>query len=337
MSGRLSLDIKLETFALRAPFRISGYTFTDTEVLVATLSDGRRNGRGEASGVYYMDDTTERMAATLEEHRSVIEAGLTRDELQTLLPPGGARNALDCALWDLDAKRAGRTVWELAGLDAPKPIVTTFTIGADDPAAMAEGARQHAQARSLKLKLTGELALDIERVRAVRAARPDAWIGVDGNQGFGIEQLDELVDALLEARVSLLEQPLRRGREADLDGYERRISIAADESMLSLSDVEGLIGRFDVANIKLDKCGGLTEALAMAASARASGLGVMVGCMTGTSLAMAPGFLVGQLCDLVDLDGPTFLAADRDPPVVYEDGRIWSSEAVWGGRSASAA
>jgi L-alanine-DL-glutamate epimerase-like enolase superfamily enzyme len=196
---------------------------------------------------------------------------------------------------------------------------------------MAEGATVgYAQARALKLKLTGDLEDDIARVRAVRAARPDCWIGVDANQGFGIADLPALVEVLVEADVKLLEQPLRRGAEADLDGFSCPIPIAADESVLTLADVPGLVGRFNVVNIKLDKCGGLTEGLAMARKARELGLGVMVGNMVSTSLAMAPAFVVGQLCDVVDLDGPIFLAKDREPGIVYEDGYVRCPDNVWG-------
>ena len=224
-----------------------------------------------------------------------------------MLPPGGARNAVDCALWDLDAQRAGKDVWRLAGLESVKPLVTTFTMGADDPSVMADGARKFAKARALKMKLTGDLDLDIARVKAVRDARPNTWLGVDANQGYDIQKLDELMGTLVDCDVSLLEQPIRRGSESDLDGYTSPIRIAADESALSLADVPGLVGRFNVLNIKLDKCGGLTEALAMAHEARRLGLDVMVGNMVGTSLAMAPAFVLGQLCDIVDLDGPVFL------------------------------
>ena len=195
---------------------------------------------------------------------------------------------------------------------------------------MAEGARRYSHARSIKVKLTGELDLDIARVTAIRAARPDVWLGVDGNQGFVIDQLDELVAALVGQQVSLLEQPLARGREADLDGYKSPVPIAGDESLLTLDDLPAAVGRFDVVNIKLDKCGGLTEGLLMAEEARRLGLGVMVGNMVGSSLAMAPAFVLGQGCDIVDLDGPTFLAEDRTPSVAYEDGNIIAGPEVWG-------
>jgi L-alanine-DL-glutamate epimerase-like enolase superfamily enzyme len=329
----LQLCVAVEQVELAAPFRISGFVFERQDIVVVTLRDGSHQGRGEAAGVYYLKDDSQSIVATLEAHRAQIERGIDRESLQQLLPPGGARNAVDCALWELDAARAGRMVWELAGLRATNPLVTTFTLGADEPAVMAEGARKYLHARALKLKLTGELDLDMARVRAVRAARPGAWIGVDANQGYRIDALNSLIPVLVEANVSLLEQPLARGREADLQGYVSPVPIAADESALCLADIPGLAGRFDVVNIKLDKCGGLTEALAMAHRARELGLKVMVGNMVGTSLAMAPGFVVGQLCDVVDLDGPTFLKRDRTPGVTYADGKIWCGDDVWGGPS----
>ena len=330
----LKLRAEVEKWRLSAPFRISGFVFEELDVVVVTLEDGKHRGRGEASGVYYLGDNAQTMVTAIEAARPGIEQGVDRAALQKLLPPGGARNAVDCALWELDAHRQGTPVWELADLAAPKPLVTTFTLGADDPAVMAAGARKYAQAKSLKLKLTGDLPTDIARVRAVRAARPEVWMGVDANQGYSIDALDSLIAALQPANVSLLEQPLKRGREADLDGFKSPIPIAADESVLTLKDVPGLVGRFDVVNIKLDKCGGLTEGLAMAHEARRIGLGVMVGNMVGTSLAMAPAFVLGQLCDVVDLDGPIFLAQDRTPSITYSNGSAWSGEHVWGGRHA---
>lgn len=326
----LQLDVAVDPLPLKKPFRISGHVFTESAVVVVTLSDGDHRGRGEASGVYYLGDDVLAMLAAIEDVRGDVEQGITREALQQLLPAGGARNALDCALWELEAKRSGRTVWELAGVSEPRPLLSTFTLGAEDPEVMAEGACAFSEARALKLKLTGDLALDIARVQAVRAARPECWIGVDANQGFSIHELPKLVDALVDAGAALLEQPLARGREADLEGFGCPIPIAADESVLTLDDVAGLVGRFDVVNIKLDKCGGLTEALAMARRARAYGLDVMVGNMVGSSWAMGPAFVLGQLCDIVDLDGPTFIAADRRPAVAYRDGLAWCPETVWG-------
>ena len=326
----LALRYELETRKLAAPFRISGFVFEATDLLVVTLDDGDHRGRGEAAGVYYLGDDAANMTATLDAYRDAIERCTSREQLRSIMPAGGARNAVDCAMWELEASRAGVPAWKLAGLDSVRPLVTTFTVGADEPATMADKARGFAQAKSIKIKLTGELELDVARVAAIRAARPEAWLGVDANQGFAIDQLDALVEAMVAQRVSLIEQPLARGRETDLEGYASAIPLAADESALGLNDVAGLVGRFQVLNIKLDKCGGLTEALLMVREARRHGLGVMVGNMTGTSLAMGPAFIVGQYCDLVDLDGPIFMAEDRSPSVRYEDGTIWCPDEVWG-------
>lgn len=329
-TARRTITARCESLPLKAPFRISGYTFTNSEVLTVTIAERALIGRGEASGVYYLDETPESMRAEVEAQRAAIEARVTRQDLQTLMPAGGARNALDCALWELEARQSGLPVWKLAGIESPRPLVTTFTLGADDPQVMANGARAFAGARSLKLKLTGSAEIDAQRVRAVRAAQPDVWLAVDANQGFTPGTLNALLPVLLDARVSLVEQPFARGRDADLDGFERPIPFAADESALKVSDVEGLVGRFDVVNIKLDKCGGLTEALEMAALVRRAGLEVMVGNMVASSWAMAPAFVLGQICDIADLDGPLFLKQDRSPGVVYEDGMVQCPDAVWG-------
>lgn len=332
-SGRLrtTLNASVETLPLKAPFRISGYTFTEVPVLLVTLGDGKASGRGEAAGVYYLDDVPARMLTLVEAHRDGIEAGISREDLRHLLPVGGARNALDCALWEFEAGRAGQPVWKLAGMAPPGPLVTAFTFGADSAADLAEQARARVGARALKLKLSGDVYMDAERVRTVRAVRPDVWLGVDANQGYTPDTLERLLPVLVDARVALLEQPFARGRDADLDGLDCPIPIAADESVQTLDDIEGLQGRCDVVNIKLDKCGGLTEALLMEAEARRLGFDVMVGNMVGSSWAMAPAFLLGQLCDINDLDGPTFLAEDRTPAVRYVQGRIECPEAVWGG------
>jgi len=326
----LKLNVQVERLEFSAPFRIAGFLFEHQDAVVVTVDDGRHLGRGEACGVYYLNDNVEQMVAALEAHRATIESGIERASLQRLLPAGGARNALDCALWELEARRTAQAVWALAGLDPPRPLVTTFTLGADEPEVMAEGARKWAAAQALKVKLTGDRQLDIARVKAVREARPQVWLGVDANQGYSVSNLSRLVPALVEANVTQLEQPVARGEEAGLEDFDSPIPLVADESALGLADLAGLVGRFDMVNIKLDKCGGLTEGLAMAREARRLGLGLMVGNMMGSSLAMAPSFIVGQLCDVVDLDGPTFLKRDRTPAVTYSDGLIWVDEAVWG-------
>ncbi len=333
--GKLRLQYRVQKLRLAEPFRISGYVFEETDAVLAELDDGEHRGRGEAAGVYYTGDDAAQMSEQLEAKRGAIEACESRLDLREILPAGGARNAIDCALWELEAKRAGKTAWQLAGLENVRPLVTTFTIGADSFERMAAKARHYAGAKAIKIKLTGELELDIARVQAVRAERPDVWIGVDANQGFAIESLGRLADAMAEANVSLIEQPLARGREADLDGFESPLPLAADESALTLEDVPGLAGRFQVVNIKLDKCGGLTEALMIAEEARRLGLGVMVGNMVGTSLAMAPAFILGQQCEVVDLDGPTFLESDVQPSVIYEDGTIRCPDDVWGSKAAA--
>ena len=329
-AASLTLRVAIEKFPFKEPFHITGYTMTDTEVVAVELEQDGHVGRGEASGVYYrkFDDAASNVKQ-IEAVRPRIEIGIDRDSLQSLLPAGGARNAVDCALWDLEAKRTGLNAWQIAGLNRPQPLLTTMTVSANTPDKMAADARAYVQAKAIKLKLTGQPA-DADRVRAVRAARPDVWLGVDANQGFTRLFLDTLLPVLVEARVELIEQPFKVGQEAQLDGLHSPIPIAADESVQGLADVAGLPGRFNVMNIKLDKCGGLTEALAMARKARELGLGVMVGNMMGTSLAMAPSFLVGQLCNVVDLDGPLFLSSDREWPVRYEHGMITCPERLWG-------
>jgi L-Ala-D/L-Glu epimerase len=324
------MHARLERWAYTAPFRISGYDWSEAELVYVEITRDGLRGRGECAGVYYKDDSPQKCLADVEQVRDAITAGAGRDDLPRLLPVGGARNAIDCALWDLQAKTERLPVWKLAGLERPRPVRTTYTIGADEPDVMAQRARTFADARALKLKLTGTDE-DSERVRAVRKARPDVWLAVDANQGFTRAFLESMMPTLVEADVKLIEQPLPVGNEADLDGFESPIALAADESAQTIDDLPQLVNRFHIVNIKLDKCGGLTPALSMAAAARTLGLGVMVGNMMGTSVAMAPAFLIGQLCDVTDLDGPLLLRDDRKPSVEYTDGDIWCSEEVWGG------
>ena len=334
-TDRVELIVRNEMLHLAAPFRISGHVFEHSPVTLVYLRRGLEIGRGEAAGVYYTNDLPEQMQHTILGLRDRIEAGITREELRSLLPPGGARNAIDCALWELEARLAGVPAWQLAGIGQPRPLLTTFTVGADTPQVMAEKAIAYTHARAIKLKLTGEAELDIERLRAVRRVRPDAWIGVDANQGYVPKTLEQLLPVLVDERVSLLEQPCKRNAYAELDGVDRTVPIAADESILSLAELEARAQYFDVVNIKLDKCGGLTEGLLMEQRARELGKRVMVGNMVGTSLAMAPAFILGQHCDIVDLDGPVFLKQDRVPGVVYADGHVDCPDAVWGAPDAT--
>ena len=208
----ITLDVTTQTLRLAEPFRISGYVFETWAVVSVTLRDGSHIGRGEGGGAYYLGDDVAHMLAAIEAARPAIEAGITCADLLTLMPPGGGRNAVDCALWDLEASRTGMPVWQIAGLPAPRPVRTTFTLGADAPDAMAAKAQGYAQARAIKMKLTGDVELDLARVTAVRTARPDVWLGVDGNQGFAIGDLAQLAAGLKALNVSLLEQPLPRGR-----------------------------------------------------------------------------------------------------------------------------
>jgi L-Ala-D/L-Glu epimerase len=329
--GPLELQVAIEKFPLKQPFNITGSSMVDADVVLVTLRKGGKAGRGEASGVYYRaGDDPEGVVRQIEAVRKTVEAGIDRDSLQHLLPTGGARNAIDCALWDLEAKLTGRSAWEIAGLPAPRALLTTFTVGANAPEKMAADALAYTQAKAIKMKLTGE-PQDADRVRAVRAARPEAWLGVDANQGYTPALLDKLMPVLLDARVQLIEQPFAVGSEAQMDHWYSPISLAADESVQGFADLQALVGRFHVINIKLDKCGGLSEALAIARAAKRLGFEVMVGNMVGSSLSMAPAFLVGQLCDIVDLDGPVFLTFDRKNPIIYDDGMVTSPDALWGG------
>ncbi len=333
--GPLRLQIEIEHWPLAAPFKISGRVFESAETLRVTLEKDGKIGSGEAAGVYYRNETPAFMTEQIERIRKRIETGIDRKLLQTVLPPGGARNALDCALWDLEARLTGIPVWHRAGIDSPRALRTTFTCGAGAPEQMAATARGYKNARAIKLKLTGE-PIDADRVQAVRESLPNVWLGVDANQGFTRASLESLMPTLVRSEVALIEQPFPVGQEWQLEGLESPIPIGADESLQGLADLPALAQWFDVVSIKLDKCGGLTEGLSILQAAKEAGLEPMVGCMPGTSLAMAPAFLLGQLCSIVDLDAPLFLKADRDITAQYQDGLIHCPEALWGQGSAKA-
>jgi L-alanine-DL-glutamate epimerase-like enolase superfamily enzyme len=324
----MQFQITVEHWPLKKAFAITNHVFSASEVLVVTVSEGGHTGRGEACGAYYKKETPEEMAQEL---RTALGTGchIERSDLAHLQCTAGARNALDCALWDLEAKRTGRAVWQLAGLRRPRPLRTTYTLGADTPEQMAIAATEFADASNIKLKLTGD-GTDDDRVRAVRRARPDVWLMVDANQGFTPKTLPALMPTLTAARVSLIEQPYAVGKEADLDDLVTAIPIAADESAQDVGDLAALQGRCQVINIKLDKCGGLTPALEMAQECRRLGFQIMVGNMMGTSLSVAPGYLLGQLCDFVDLDAALFLKSDRDPAATYRGGLVTVPRGLWG-------
>src|SRR5258705_2056227 len=329
-TGARTLQVERVAMRFAAPFRIAGYVFDAMPSIIATVREAGIEGRGEAAGVYYTGDDQDRMVAGIEEMRPAVEAGLSRADLQIAFPPCGARNALDCALWEFDSKLARVPVWALAGGPKPKPLITVFTLPADDPALLEQSVGRLKDARAIKLKLDGNLDIDRERMAVVRRARPDAWLGVDANQGFVAADLEGLARALCDFSIELVEQPLKRGDEAALEGWKPGIPVAADESILDLTELRDRARYFDVINIKLDKCGGLTEALKMARVARALGKQVMVGNMGGSTLAMAPGFVLGQICDVIDLDGPFGLAEDPLAAKIYSNGEIFIPESIWG-------
>lgn len=323
------MQVETARFALKQPFVITGHTFTEiTPVWVTLERDGHR-GRGEAIGVYYTGETTESMVEQLESVRAQVEAGATRERIQTLLPPGGARNALDCAYWDLECKTSGRSIWELLDI-TPQELTTVATIGIGTAEQMAQQARDYADFSKLKVKLDDERPLD--KLRAIRDARPDATVVIDVNQGWNRGQLEAFLPSLTELSVAMVEQPLPRGADAQVEGLGSPIPIGADESILDLAEYRQIGQLYDVINIKLDKCGGLTEALAIAQAATADGKSVMVGNMTGTSLSMAPSYVVGQWCEFVDIDGPVLLASDVNDALDYRTGGVVGlpTSALWG-------
>lgn len=325
----MHVDIRRVEWPFASIFRISYRAQTVSVGVQVALTDGPLTGRGEGHGVSYHGETPDSMLAQLQSVENDLSRGVSRAELQTLLPPGGARNAVDCALWDLEAKRAGRRAWELTGMSAVRPITSDFTLSLDTPDAMAREAARLPQYPKLKLKLGGEG--DLERVGAVRAVRPDAEIIVDANQAWTERQLHEFAPKLAELGVKLVEQPLPAGRDEVLAGYDGPIPLCADESCQTRASLPHLAGKYRYINIKLDKTGGLTEALALAHEAQTQGLKLMVGCMAGSSLAMAPHFIIGQWCDFVDLDGPLLATTDMPHPIRYEGGRMALPEAaLWG-------
>lgn len=318
--GPLSLRTEIEEWPLMTPLRITGYTFNVIEVLVVSLERDGHVGRGEAAGVYYKNDKPASMIRQIEPLRMTIEAGISRDSLQEMLPPGGARNALDCALWDLEAKCSGKTIWGLTGIK-PKPVTTVFTIGIEDTSqAMAARATEASIYPILKIKVDEDRP--VERVAAIRAARPDAGLVIDANQGWTFEQLVEVAPKLAEMGVKLIEQPLPRGSDDPLEGYTSPVPLSADESCQHRGELDQASRRYQIINIKLDKAGGLTEALLLAQAVRDRGLALLVGCMCGTSLSMAPAFVVAQRCQYVELDGQLLLKRDRLPGLRCHNGEI---------------
>jgi L-Ala-D/L-Glu epimerase len=325
----MHVEFRRVDWPFASAFKIAYEVRSFAETILVELSDGDLIGRGEALGVSYHGETADSLLAQLAAAKEHLGNAISRVSIQALLPPGGARNALDCALWDLEAKRAGQRAWELAGFKSVGPLTTAFTLSMDTPKAMAQAASTARQYSLLKLKLAG--ADDLERVTAVRIARPDAEIIVDANQSWNENQLYELTPRFAELGVTLIEQPLPIGKDDVLLWFESAVPLCADESCQTTECLPSLIGKYQYVNVKLDKTGGLTEALRLARAAQASNLKLMVGCMAGSSLSMAPAFVVGQLCSVIDLDGPLLSAYDIPNGIRYEGSRMYAPEAsLWG-------
>lgn len=314
------LSLHTETWAYKTTFRIANRSFEHKTFIVVEITEGTHSGRGEAWHLYYAGETQDSVINAIESLAPDIEQGLSREQLQTRLPAGGARNALDLALWDLECQQRQQSIWQLTGIQ-PKPLTTAFTLGLEDtPQDLGERAKHTRQYPLLKIKLDSDRP--VERMMAVREARPDATLIIDANQAWDIEQLQSIAPALAKLDVAMVEQPLPRGKDQALETYSAPFPLAADESCLDRGELAQVAKRYQMVNIKLDKTGGLTEALALAQAAKQQGLELMVGNMGGTSLCIAPAFVVGQLCRFVDLDGPLLLKHDRAQPVHYSGATI---------------
>lgn len=325
----MNLSVSVESWPIRGVFRISRGAKTEAEVVVATIESGGFRGRGECVPYRRYGETLDSVVTAIEALRPRLHADFSRAALQSSMPAGAARNAIDCALWDLEAKRAGTSVAALAGLAAPRPVLTAYTLSLDTPQAMAEAARAAAKPL-LKLKLGGDDA-DLARVAAVHAAAPGARLIVDANEAWAAGDVLPLARALAPLGVVLIEQPLPAGADEALAGIDSPVPLCADESCHTAADLPRLVGRYSHVNIKLDKTGGLTGALLLADAAEAAGLGLMIGCMVGTSLAMAPALLLAGRADFVDLDGPLLLDRDRVPALAFEGAVIQPpAPALWG-------
>src|SRR5882757_7297480 len=325
----ISLSVRIEYWPIAGTFTISRGAKTQAAVVVAELSDGQHRGRGECVPYARYGETVEGVAETITALTGEIARGLDRGNLQEAMRPGAARNALDCAFWDLAAKRARKPVHELAGLPAPKPLVTAYTISLAEPDVMAEQAAKAAGRTFLKVKLGS--TDDQARIMAVRQAAPNAELLVDANEGWTADNLADNLAACAQAGVTLVEQPLAADADDVLARIARPLPVCADESVHARASLPGLVGKYDAVNIKLDKTGGLTEALAMVKDAERLGFAIMAGCMVATSLAIAPAILIGQRARVVDLDGALLLARDRPDGLRYEESLVHpATPALWG-------
>jgi len=323
---RIDITVQRDSFKLAQVFTISRGSRTQADVITVTLRQGSHSGRGECVPYARYGETADSVEAQIKS----LPAAFSRAELQNLLPAGAARNAVDCAYWDLEAKQAGKPVWQLAGLPKPKPEVTAYTLSLDTPEKMQASAAEHAFRPLLKTKLGGGEE-DVARIKAVRAGAPNAQIIVDANEGWTPELYALLAPVLVDLGVAMVEQPLPAGADEALADLERVLPVCADESCHDRASLAALQGKYDMVNIKLDKTGGLTEALALKDAAIAQGFQVMVGCMVGSSLAMAPAVLVAQGVTLVDLDGPLLLGEDRKNPLYFDaQGVHPATSNLWG-------
>ncbi|NOD78225.1 MULTISPECIES: N-acetyl-D-Glu racemase DgcA [unclassified Ruegeria] len=321
----MQIEVSRDVFRLAQVFTISRGSRTEAKVLTVRVSDGTHQGWGECVPYARYDETLESVEAEI----AGLPVDFSRQSLMDLLPAGAARNAVDCALWDLECKRAGKRAWDLAGLPVPGPEITAYTLSLDTPEAMQKQAAVNAHRPLLKIKLgTPD---DMPRLEAVRAGAPKSKIIVDANEGWSAEVYADLAPHLVRLGVALVEQPLPAGDDDALIGMHRPVPVCADESCHDRASLPKLKGKYDVINIKLDKTGGLTEALELRKAAIAEGYDIMVGCMVGSSLAMAPATLLAQGAMVTDLDGPLLLAEDRDTPLIFDDAGVHPPvSALWG-------
>ncbi|TDR94459.1 N-acetyl-D-Glu racemase DgcA [Enterovirga rhinocerotis] len=325
-----ALKVEIERFPIAGRFTIARGSRTEAAVVTATITDGSASGHGECVPYARYGETVEGVAEAIEAMAAQLGGGLTRQDLQSAMPAGAARNAVDCALWDLEAKLTGVPAHVAAGIDRLPPVTTAYTISLGSASEMFEAAAKAAARPILKIKL-GAPEGDPERIAAVRRAAPDSTLIADANEGWTEANLEENLAACAAAGVQLIEQPVKADEDAILARIDRRVPLCADESLHDRSDLERLRGRYDAINIKLDKAGGLTEALALADDAQKLGFTIMIGCMLGTSLAMAPALLVSPRARFVDLDGPLLLARDREPGLTFEGSLVHpASRALWG-------
>lgn len=331
----MKIETRIERVRMARPVAVSRGSYPEHDVVVVTLSDGSFRGRGECCAIAHFGLSAEQTVSDIDAASGWIDHGTTREDLLSLLPAGPARNGLDCAMWDLEAARAKQSVWALAGMAEPERAPTAVTILLDSPEDMAAQAVARSAFATLKLKLGGA---DAEAsVRAVRAARPDARLTIDANEAWTTDQLRALLPVFAELGVALVEQPVPAALDGALDSLRGIVPLCADESFHTIDDLEHVAQRYDWVNIKLDKCGGLTAALAIIDAAPAHGLSCMVGCMFATSLAIAPAMIAASRCTVADLDGPLHLATDRDDPFRLENGAyVVDSSSIWGAHKGGA-